>query len=261
MNKPEAVVEERRDGAQTLRRGLSVLRLLIRKSPESLRMSELVQHSGMNKATVVRLTQALVDEGFLSREKVSGRYSLGPEAFAAGLAAEHAYDLQRLARPALRKLSLESGDTVFFSVKHAHEAICLSQEVGIIEMHIQVMKPGDRFPLGVGAGSAAMLATLEDAEISAILKDSHDHRVSYWPLVTDTAIWKLVEETRTLGYCFNNGLVTPRSGAIGVALALPNRPTIAVSIAGAEQRLSLPRRSILASRLLEITATVADQIS
>ncbi|WP_246165283.1 IclR family transcriptional regulator [Pigmentiphaga aceris] len=252
---------ERRDRAQTLRRGLSILRLLIRKSPDSLRMSELVQRLDLNKATVIRLTQALVDEGFVSRDPASGRYSLGPETFAAGLAAEHAYDLQRLARPALRKLSLESGDTVFFSVRHAHEAICLSQELGVVELHTQQMKPGDRFPLGVGAGSAAILSALPDAEITTVLKDSCDRRAAHWPAATDVEIWKLVEEARTTGYCFNSGLVTPQSGGLGVALALPNQPLVAISIAAAEKRLSLPRRAILGSRLLEIAAAIKDQVS
>ena len=94
--------------AQTLRRGLAVLRLLTRVGPGGLRITEVGRRLQLNKTTAIRLTQALVDEGFVIRDEVSGRYRLGPEAFAVGLAAEPSYELQRLAAPHLAALALES---------------------------------------------------------------------------------------------------------------------------------------------------------
>jgi DNA-binding IclR family transcriptional regulator len=83
-------------GAQTLRRGLAILKLLARYQPSGLRVSEISRKLALNKATAVRLTRTLVDERFVAQDVETRHYRLGPEAFAVGLAAEPNYALQRL---------------------------------------------------------------------------------------------------------------------------------------------------------------------
>jgi DNA-binding IclR family transcriptional regulator len=239
-------------GAQTLRRGLAVLRLLTRVGPGGLRMGEIGRRLGLNKSTAIRLTRTLVDEGFVLHDQASGIYRLGPEAFAVGLAAEPSYALQRLATPALRALALESGDTVFFTVLHGVESICLSRTEGDYPIRNQLVKPGDRWPLGVGAGSCAMLAALDDADIAGILARTRADRAQRYPGCTDEAIWRLVQETRALGYCLNPGLVLESSWAIGVPVYdTHGRPVASISLAAIESRLQPARRAALANRLMQ----------
>jgi len=239
-------------GAQTLRRGLAVLRLLTRVGPGGLRMGEIGRRLGLAKATAVRLTRTLVDEGFVLHDQATGAYRLGPEAFAVGLAAEPSYELQRLAAPALRALALESGDTVFFTVLHGIESICLSRWEGDFPIRNQLVKPGDRWPLGVGAGSCAMLAALADEDVAAILQRNGEARRSQYPGCTDAAIWQLVHETRALGYCLNPGLVLESSWAIGVPVYdAQRRPVASISLAAIESRLGPARRVALGNRLMQ----------
>lgn len=239
-------------GAQTLRRGLSVLRLLTRVGPGGLRMGEIGRRLGLNKSTAIRLTRTLVDEGFVLHDPASGAYRLGPEAYAVGLAAEPSYALQRLAAPALRALALESGDTVFFTVLHGIESICLSRLEGDFPIRNQLVKPGDRWPLGVGAGSCAMLAALSDEAVTQILARNAPARATQYPGCTDEAIWRLVRETRAQGYCLNPGLVLESSWAIGVpVLDAHQRPVASISLAAIEPRLQPARRAALANRLMQ----------
>ena len=89
-------------GAQTLRRGLSILKLLARYQVSGgLGVSEIARELELNKATAVRLARTLVDEQFVAQDSATRRYQLGPESFAVGLAAEPNYALQRLAAPYL----------------------------------------------------------------------------------------------------------------------------------------------------------------
>lgn len=250
-------------GAQTLRRGLAVLRLLTRVGPGGLRMGEIGRRLGLNKSTAIRLTRTLVDEGFVLHDQTSGAYRLGPEAFAVGLAAEPSYELQRLAAPALRALALESGDTVFFTVLHGIESICLSRSEGDFPIRNQLVKPGDRWPLGVGAGSCAMLAALSDADIAHILRSNGAERRQRFPGCTDEAILGLVAETRAQGYCLNPGLVLESSWAIGVPVVDGNQRSVAsLSLAAIQPRLGPARRAALGNRLMqasqELTALQAD---
>lgn len=250
-------------GAQTLRRGLAVLRLLTRVGPGGLRMGEIGRRSGLNKATAIRLTRTLVDEGFVLHDQATGAYRLGPEAFAVGLAAEPSYELQRLAVPALRALALESGDTVFFTVLHGIESICLSRWEGDYPIRNQLVKAGDRWPLGVGAGSCAMLAALADDDIANILARNAAQRAHHFPGCTDEAIHRLIREARAQGYCLNPGLVLESSWAIGVPVYDVNhRPVASISLAAIETRLGPARRAALGNRLMqasrELTALQAE---
>ncbi|MEY2686675.1 MAG: hypothetical protein RL375_873, partial [Pseudomonadota bacterium] len=198
-----------------------------------------------------RLTRTLVDEGFVLHDQVSGAYRLGPEAFAVGLAAEPSYELQRLAAPLMRALALESGDTVFFTVLHGVQSICLSRTEGGFPIRNQLVKAGDRWPLGVGAGSCAMLAALSDAAIADILARNAVERLAHYPRCTDAAILQLVQETRLQGYCLNPGLVLETSWAIGVPVFdADGRPVASLSLAAIEARLGSARRAALANRLM-----------
>ena len=239
-------------GAQTLRRGLAVLRLLTRTGPGGLRMGEIGRRLGLNKSTAIRLTRTLVDEGFVLHDQSTGAYRLGPEAFAVGLAAEPSYALQRLAAPALGALALESGDTVFFTVLHGIESICLSRSEGDFPIRNQLVKAGDRWPLGVGAGSCAMLAAMSDDDIGRILARNTAMRAQRYPGCTDSAIQRLIQETRSQGYCLNPGLVLESSWAIGVPVYdAHNRPVASLSLAAIEARLGPARRAALGNRLMQ----------
>jgi DNA-binding IclR family transcriptional regulator len=246
-------------GAQTLRRGLAVLRLLTRVGPGGLRMSEIGRRLGLAKATAIRLTRTLVDEGFVLHDQVSGAYRLGPEAFAVGLAAEPSYELQRLAVPLMRALALESGDTVFFTVLHGVESICLSRTEGDFPIRNQLVKAGDRWPLGVGAGSCAMLAALADADIDDILARNAAQRLAAYPRCSDAAIRALIQDTRLQGYCLNPGLVLQTSWAIGVPVFdAYKRPLASISLAAIEARLGPARRAVLANRLMRASQELGD---
>src|SRR5689334_19815413 len=87
-------------GAQTLRRGLAILKLLARyQAGGGLGVSDIARKLDLSKATTVRLTRTLMDEQFVAQDSGTRRYQLGPESFAVGLAAEPNYALQRLAAP------------------------------------------------------------------------------------------------------------------------------------------------------------------
>jgi DNA-binding IclR family transcriptional regulator len=239
-------------GAQTLRRGLSVLRLLARMGDAGLKAGEIARKLDLNRITSLRLTRTLEEEGFVVQDEATGSYRLGPEAFAVGLAAEPGYELQRLAAPMLRTLALETGDTVFFTLLHEGETICLSRDEGGFPIRNQLVKPGDRWPLGVGAGSCAILAAHADENIKEILAKTRLFRSKKYPRCSDEAIRQLIGETREKGYCLHPGLVAHEQWAVGVAvLDADQRPTASISVAAISSRLGVARAAALANRLMQ----------
>ena len=241
-------------GAQTLRRGLGILKLLARSQPDGLGISEIGRRVGLSKATAVRLTRTLMDEKFVSHDPETRAYRLGPESFAVGLAAAPTYPLQRLAAPVLRSLALETGDWVFFSVLQGFESICLSRESGDIPYPASALKVGDRHPLGVGAGGLALLAALPDSEVEAALAHNAQviariYRHSPLPVIRE-----LVRETREKGYCVIPGIIVPGYWALGVPLVQRDgRPVAAIVLVTSETRLNVMRRAVLGERMLRLS--------
>ena len=246
-------------GAQTLRRGLAVLRLFTRVGPGGLRMAEIGRRLALNKATAVRLTRTLVDEKFLSHDPGTRTYRLGPEAFAVGLAAEPSYALQRLAAPRLRALALESGDWIYFSVPHGFEAICLSRDEGDIPIPPAALKAGDRTPLGIGGAGVALLAALPDAEVDAALACNAEAIERQYPRCGVTVIRRLVKETREQGFSVIPGLIVRDYWALGVPLVnAQGRPEAGLSLVAAAPRLRVARRAALAERLMRVSREVME---
>jgi DNA-binding IclR family transcriptional regulator len=247
-------------GAQTLRRGLAILKLLAREQPAGLRISEIGRRVGLNKATAVRLTQALVDERFVVHDPATRCYRLGPETFAVGLAAEPGYALQRLATSSLRALALETGDWVFFSVVQGVEAICISRETGHMPIPPDALRLGDRHPLGVGAGGLAILAVLPDEEVDTALAINGRFIDERWPKSSVKVIRRLLAETRERGYSVIPGIVAPGYWALGVPLLQSDgRPVAAIVLVSTEGRLHPTRRAVLGARMLQIARELMER--
>ena len=242
-------------GAQTLRRGLAVLKLLTRAGPAGLRMSEIGRRLELSKATAVRLTRTLLDEKFVVHDAATRTYRLGPEAFAVGLAAEPSYTLQLLAAPHLRALALETGEAFYFSVPNGLEIICLSRESGDVPIPRAALKVGDRNPLGVGAAGIAVLAALPDGEVEATLAANAEVIAREFPSCTPAVTQRLLAQARERGYSVIPGLIVRDFWALGVPLCnAQGRPEAVISLVTSATRLPPSRQAALGERLLRLAA-------
>jgi DNA-binding IclR family transcriptional regulator len=242
-------------GAQTLRRGLSILKLLARyQANGGLGVSEMARKLELSKATTVRLTRTLMDEQFVAQDGATRRYQVGPESVAVGLAAEPNYALQRIAAPSLRALALETGDWVFFTVRHGLEAICLSRETADIAYPQASLRVGDRHPLGLGAGGLAILGAMSKDEAEMVLTINAPEIARRYPSMTLDRVRQLLHETREQGYSFIPGLLAPGYWGIGVALLRGDgQPVAAVVLIAAAKRLSGARQVVIAARLQRLS--------
>ena len=108
---------------------------------------------------------------------------------------------------------------------------------------------GSRRPLGVGAGSLALLAWLPDDEREAAL-ETLSGQLERYPRITPALLRERVAQARERGYAVLLDVVVERMGGIGVAiLDAEGRPVAALSIAALNERI-LTREAALAQALL-----------
>ena len=104
-------------GAQAALRAVRLLKLFSLEKPD-LTLTQLSQGADLNKTTTHRLLRALQSESLVQRNSVTGRYSLGAGLMALGVQALSSSDLRRRARPILKLLARDTGETAPVSYTH-----------------------------------------------------------------------------------------------------------------------------------------------
>jgi DNA-binding IclR family transcriptional regulator len=227
---------EKVDGAQAIRRAAQILSTIARRSPTGLGLSDLSRRTGLAHPTARRIVKCLVEEQLLSQDLDTKRYHLGPLIFEFGLCAPHQGALVRRARPALERLSAATGDTVYLTARSGTDAVCLDRIEGTFPIRVVTTGIGDRRPLGVGAVGLAILARMEESEITTVLRENRQDYERYRldPSDLHTAIW----DSRRRGYGITDGLLTPGVAGIGVAITTASgSPVAGISIASVTDRI------------------------
>ncbi len=232
--------------------------LKILSTPVPLRLTDISTGSGVNKATALRLLEEMMDEGFVHRDQTSKRYSLGDEAITLGLAMHGRDHIRDRARPAMLRLAEMCGDTVLLSTRSGCEAVCIDREFGSFPIRANYLDLGMRRPLGVGAGSLALLAWLPDQEIDAVLQLNQAANAQKYPLMTIPLIKEEVVRSRERGYSMLLEVVVAQMGGLGVPIfGRDGRPFAALSVAALKDRIA-DRKEFLVSALQQVAHELAN---
>ncbi|HSP23603.1 MAG TPA: IclR family transcriptional regulator, partial [Saliniramus sp.] len=199
---------------KTIGRAALVLRALAAAPASGSRLSEVTERVGLGKATVHRLLGALVDVGFVEHDETERRYRLGYALFTLGASARR-FHLVDMARPGLVRLAAATGDTVYLSVRNGDEAVCVDRCTGSFPIRTLTLDIGDRRPLGIGAGSMALLAFEGDDEIARVLRVNSLARQDYHGFDDDT-LRRMIADSRKRGFVFNDGRIVSAMTAVGV---------------------------------------------
>lgn len=244
--RPAGAPQAQGGGTQSIERALALLLQVGRTDGEGARLTDLVAASGLAKPTARRALGALVRTGLLEQDETSRRYHLGPESYVLGTLAARRFGIQAQAIDGLVRLAQASGDTAFLSVRRDVHVVCLHREEGPFPIRSHVLQAGDRHPLGIGAGSLAVLAALPDDEIGQAIAANAAIIAKRYPAYSPASLREAVARTRKDGYALNPGLLMAGSWGIGVVVRDPRgRPVYSVSLAAIESRLDAARRDEL----------------
>lgn len=234
---------------QSLARITSILRVVSSASSEGMRSADVASACDLHPATANRLIRGMLKEGLL-RQVQSKRYALGPEIWALGNSARRSFDIRDIARSGLQRLAENPGDVSFLQVRSGPWAICLDRVDGSYPIRPMTLKAGERRPLGVGAGSLALLAALPDAEIAEILKE--EGWQERYPTFSTDYFLKAVDLIRTRGYSLIHGDVVEGVCAMGITIAdAEGKPIAALSCAAVQDRMREDKEPEAINRLME----------
>lgn len=238
-------------GAQVVSRVALLLRIVGRK-PEGAPLVDVVRESGLTRPTVHRLLTSLAAEGLLDQVPQGGNWVLGPEVLLLGSVASARFPLEDIARPSLRRLAEETGESAFFSVRRGMETVCLLREEGSFPVRSFVLHEGVRFPLGVASAGTAIMAFLPENEQEELFAGWAAHVGQFGASHTEVRVRQNLATTRRSGYSVNPGLLLEGSWGMGAAVFDPSgRPGWALSLTGIEPRFRGDRQEALGRLLME----------
>ncbi|TFY99892.1 IclR family transcriptional regulator [Ramlibacter rhizophilus] len=249
------------DGAQSVRRALAVLRLVATGQDRGVRLTDVARMCGLPLPTVHRLLKVLMEETAVEQDASTRRYRIGHEITLLGLARPAGLALRTVAEPALTALAAEVGDTVFLSVRHGSDSVCIGRFLGSHTIQVLSIDVGARRPLGASVSGVALLTGVEAAEAAAVTQGNAVRLQVLGRSVRQ--VLSAVAAAQRLGHAYAPVGVMPGTSAVAVPIRdAGGRVVGAISIATLAERLGRDRlRTVVAamqSHVDRITARLMD---
>jgi DNA-binding IclR family transcriptional regulator len=128
--------------------------------------------------------------------------------------------------------------------------VCIDRQEGAFPIRTYTQEIGTRRPLGIGAGSLAILSALPENEIGEVIELNRTRLGAYNDL-TAKKLMRLVKETQALGFAVHDGSV---SGARAIGLALRDGkgvPFAGISVSAITSRMQEARWPEIVQRMRE----------
>jgi IclR family acetate operon transcriptional repressor len=228
---------ESRDTVQSLSRALGLLNALAAQD-DGLGLSEVAKRVGLAVSTAHRLLATLQQEGFVRFDGQRGVWTVGVQAYVVGSAFLRARELTAIARPVMRQLMEDSGETVNLAVEDRGEAIYVAQ-VESRQMMRAIARPGGRAMMHASGVGKALLAAMAQADRERIVAGHGLPRQTEKTLSTVNGLRAELDAIRKRGYAIDD-----EENAVGlrcVAAAIYDehaQPIAALSLSGPKARIA-----------------------
>jgi len=245
--------------SQSLVRGLNILEGLA-AAPGGLGLSDIAQIVGLAPSTTHRLLQALHKQGYIIQDAELGLWKIGVKTFQVGNTFLEARDFVASARPYLRQLTRDSGETANLAIRDEGMAVFLAQSESP-QMMRMITRLGSRAPLHASGVGKALLAWLPEREIERILQSRGLNRVTENTLDTPARLRESLATIRRQGYACDR-----EEHAIGlncVAASLHDQdglPLAAISVSGPVARIPEMRLVELGGLISRAAREISEQL-
>lgn len=186
---------------QALDRGLTLLQLLARVGAANL--TDLSLQAGMPAPTAHRLLSTLLRQQFVDYDESTQNWAIGVQAYSVGSSYLARTSLVEIARPVMRLLMEETGETANLAVEDNGYVVFISQ----IESNHPIRayhRPGSRSHLHASGIGKALLSIRTRDEVEKSLQKSGLPAFTPQTLSTPSALFDDLERTRQRGWSFDN---------------------------------------------------------
>lgn len=245
----------------SLHRGLEVLRAFRPDDRAGLSNGDIAERTGLPNSTVSRLTFTLLETGYLSYDKTTGRYRMGVPVLGLGYACLSGMPIREAAQPHMQELADSCGEGVLVALggrdARTMTYIACARTPSVISLQLGV---GSRISLARSAMGRAWLAACPEEERDKLMAELRRHAgKEAWPALRD-GIRQAAAEVAERGFYANFGEWNP--GVHSVAVPFPSAhkggTLLAFNVGGPASFLPADRLvAEIGPRLVQMTQTLA----
>lgn len=210
-----------------------------------LRNGDLVELTGLAKATVTRLTRTLVERGFLEHDPARKAYRLGVPVLGLAHAFRTGSTALRAATPLMREVAQRLRINVGIAGADGADMVYLESVRYGARPSLRTVVSGQRVPMKLTSLGRAYLSQLPASEFAAKMEQFRNSDIAGWSRLHKD-ITLAVKAVRQQGYCVTSW--QPQVVAIGTPLVIPGHNILALnfsvlseeSLSSIEARLSAP---------------------
>ncbi len=241
---------------QSLSRALKLLNALS-YYVQGLSLSEVAQEVGLPNSTAHRLLTTLQNERYVRFDNERSVWMIGVQAFRVGSTFVRSRDLVSIARPYMRRLMDQSGETVNLGILDRDEVVYLAQ-VETQKMMRAIAGPGGRAAIHCSGIGKALLAFMNVEDRDRLLGSLQMHRETAKTLTSGRALKDQLPTISGSGYAVDDeeNAIGLRCVA-GVIFNEHSEPLAGLSISGPTARLT----DALLPSLGALVAGIANEIT
>lgn len=200
MKQEETTVKEveKTYSVPNLERALSIIELL-KDSPAGLSLSELQSQLGFPKSSIFRITQTLVDRGYLMKAEQPSLFSLSKKFLHIGLSTLSESSLIEKCLPLMRSLRDELKETILLGAIVEGEGVLLEQVLGSHPFTF-MLKVGQRFHIHPSAPGKSILAFMPNSECDSVLANVSFEKFNDKTITKANVFKKELDKVRVCGY-------------------------------------------------------------
>lgn len=251
----------RRNSSASLRRGLAIVEF-VRASPvESggASLTELAESLRVNKSTVLRLCEPLVEYGLLAREPRSGRFRLGTAALLLWQSYLDHMELRSVASNHLRGLVRHTGHTCHLVRLDGHDVVYIDkvEDTATVRMASRI---GARMPAYRTAVGRAILAFGPDDLVADVVAAGFPAVTAR--TVTDPRVFaEELRRVRERGYAIDDRENEPEVRCVAAPVFDHNQdPVAAISVSALVSQLPVARVRRLGPQVASVAACVSVEL-
>jgi IclR family KDG regulon transcriptional repressor len=202
---------------RVLDRAIDILDALTARRAD-LSMREIVEATGLNRSTAIRLVSNLERRGLLQQDPLTNRFRLGHRLFQMGSVVYSSLSLLQAAAGPLSILEQQVGATIVLAVREGEYGVTVDKRQGVGEDSAMVPMPGDVGavrPLTYGPVGQVFLSTMATGEAEALLDKYPLEQHTPYSVLSRRRYMERLPAVRTQGYAVEVNEVV--EGLMGIA--------------------------------------------
>ncbi len=248
--RPKSFIDKSKETRiQSLDRALDVLSCVAKGS--GLTLTEIASELGQSPATIYRILTTFAARDALEMDPASQEWFVGPASFRIGSAFLRRAGLVERARPIMRTLMVETGETANLGVENDGQVLFLSQ----VETHENIrafFPPGAQSPMHASGIGKALLAHADTKQIERYIDREKLVRFTQNTICDQTALRAELIRIKEQGYAFDNEEKSTGMRCVAAPIFNSFGETVAgISISGPSARLTLERISLVCKTVID----------